>query len=455
MERPSVVSDPTLLRDSPAPTRPGLVRAIGQVQATALVVGIIIGASIFVQPSEITRQVPSITGILLAWTAAGLLSLGGALLCAELSSAYPGTGGVYVFLRNTVSPAVSFLWGWAMFWIMHTGIIAAVAVVNARYVGYFLPLGETGTRLSAVLVVVLLSLVNYFGVRHGSRLQAAFTIVKVAAIVLLVLVGFALGGRVSEHFVGATETAFSGGAFLRAVGAGLFAFGGWHMVTYSAEETHNPTRTLPRALVFGMAIVIVCYLALNLLYLYVLPLDKVVASQRVAADAADALLGSGGASLMAAVVVFSTVGALGGLILAGPRVYFAMAADRVLPAWFAAVHPRYQTPHRAILLQAAWAAALVWTGTYGDLFRRVIYTEWIFFALMALGLILARRRSDYVPQYRVWGYPVLPALFALASLAVVINQVLSDPLDSTIGLLIVLAGWPVYQFFLKPRTGDR
>ncbi|MGH7466633.1 MAG: APC family permease [Longimicrobiales bacterium] len=447
------MNEPPVIAPAPqrAEARP-LARAIGQVQATALVVGIIIGASIFVQPSEITRQVPSLTGILLAWTAAGLLSLMGALLCAELSSAYPGTGGVYVFLRNTISPAVAFLWGWAMFWSMHTGIIAAVAVINARYVGQFLALGENGTRICAVVVIALLSAVNYLGVRHGSRLQATFTIAKVAAIALLVVVGFTLGGRVPEHFVGASSTSISADAFLRAVGAGLFAFGGWHMVTYSAEETHDPTRTLPRALAVGMAIVIVCYLALNTLYLYVLPLDRVIASQRVAADAADVLLGTGGASLMAALVIFSTVGALGGLILAGPRVYFAMAADRVLPAWVAAVHPRFQTPHRAIALQALWAAVLVWTGTYGELFRRVIYTEWIFFALMALGLILARRHAGYTPRYRVWGYPVLPVLFAVASLAVVVNQVLFDPRNSAIGLLMVVAGWPIYKLFFKPRT---
>src|SRR5262245_33925474 len=248
-------------------------RAIGLVRATALVVGIIVGASIFVQPSEITRAVPNVRYILFAWTAAGVLSLAGALICAELASAFPGTGGVYLYLHRTLSPAVAFLWGWAMFWSMHTGIIAAVAVINARYIAHFVPLSDVGIRICAVLVIALLSAVNYFGVRHGSRLQAAFTIVKVAAIVLLVAVGFALGGRVSDHFVGATSSGFAPDAFLRAVGAGLFAFGGWHMVTYAAEETHNPTHTVPRALMLGMGIVILCYLALNTLYLYVLPLD--------------------------------------------------------------------------------------------------------------------------------------------------------------------------------------
>ena len=436
-------------QETSAPRAP-LERAIGQVQATALVVGIIIGASIFVQPSEITREVaPSIPAILLAWTAAGLISLAGALICAELSSAFPGTGGVYVFLRKTISPAAGFLWGWAMFWTMHTGIIAAVAFINARYAAQFLPLGDLGIKIFAVGMIALLSLVNYFGVKHGSRLQAAFTMVKVGAIVLLVLIGFALLGGLPAREAAATGGEVPVSAFLRAVAAGLFAFGGWHMVTYSAEETHEPTRTLPRALVIGMMIVILCYLALNSLYLAVLPIDALIASQRVAADAADALFGSGGGTLMAGLVVFSTIGALGGLILAGPRVYFAMAEDGIWPKWFAAVHPRYQTPHRAILLQGVWACVLLTTGSYRALFTRVIYTEWIFFALMALGLMLARRKPDYAPRYRVWGYPVVPAFFAIAALAVVVNQIASNPVDSAIGLGIVLAGLPLYWWLAR------
>src|SRR5262245_40937679 len=359
-------------------------RAIGLVRATALVVGIIVGASIFVQPSEITRAVPNVRYILFAWTAAGLLSLAGALICAELASAFPGTGGVYLYLHKTLSPAIAFLWGWAMFWSMHTGIISVVAVINARYVGHFVPLNDVGIKVVAVAVIAALSAVNYYGVRQGSALQAAFTIVKIGAIALLVVIGFGLGGRVPEHFVGGSTGEIPVSAFLRAVGAGLFAFGVWHMVTYTAEETKQPTRTLPRALMLGMLIVILTYLALNTLYLYILPLDRVISSQRVAADAADALLGSGGAALLAGLVIFSTIGALAGLILAGPRVYFAMAEDRLIFPWIAALHPRYRTPARAIVLQAIWASVLVATGSYRALFTRVIYTEWIFFALLAV-----------------------------------------------------------------------
>ena len=418
------------------------------VQATALVVGIIVGASIFVQPSEITREIPSIPWIMIAWTAAGLLSLVGALICAELSSAYPGTGGVYVFLRETLSRPVAFLWGWAMFWSMHTGIIAAVATIHARYADQLVPLGPTGVKIYAAAIILIISAINYLGVRQGSRLQAAFTIVKVGAIAVLVVAGFALAGRVATNAPMA-EHPLELDNFLRAVGAGLFAFGGWHMVTYVSEETHEPRRTLPTALFFGMLLVIAIYLALNLLYLTVLPLDQLIASTRVAADAADALIGSGGATLLAILVVFSTFGALGGLILAGPRVYFAMAGDRLIPDRLARIHPRFHTPARAIALQAIWAAVLVITGSYRALFTRVIYTEWIFFALLAIGLLAARRRPSYSPQYRMWGGAFLPAAFAAAGLAVALNAIISDPLNSMVGLGIVMAGLPVYFIYTR------
>jgi APA family basic amino acid/polyamine antiporter len=222
------------------------------------------------------------------------------------------------------------------------------------------------------------------------------------------------------------------------------------MVTYNAEETVEPRRTIPRALAIGVAVVTACYIGMNAVYLYVLPFDTVAASTRVAADAADAVLGSGGGGLMSAVVMFSTFGALIGIILMGPRVYYAMAEDGLLFRWAGAVHPRFHTPHRAILLQAGCAAALVATGTYRALFTRVIYTEWIFFGLMALGLLVLRRRG-VVAAYRAPGGAAVPALFAAASFAIVVNQVIRDPRESLIGLSIVLAGLPVYLLWNRHR----
>jgi APA family basic amino acid/polyamine antiporter len=414
-----------------------------------MVVGIIIGASIFVQPSEIARLVPSVPGVFAVWIVSGLLTLFGALCCAELASAFPRTGGVYVFLKETYSPAVGFLWGWAMFWSMHSGIIAAIAVVFARYVGYFVPLGDTGIRLVAIAAILLLSGINYLGVKQGSALQTIFTLGKVIAIVAILVLVVVLRSPGAGVANAAMSEQISVAKFALAVAAGLFAFGGWHMVTYTAEETRRPERTIPLALVIGTLTVTACYIALNAAYFSALPLDKVASSTRVAADAAEAVIGRRGGATISAVVIFSTFGAVSGIILVGPRVYFAMARDGLLFRWVAAVHPRFQTPHRAIVLQAIWASVLVATGTYRALFTRVIYTEWIFFGLMVLGLFLLRRRSGYAPAYRTWGFPVLPAIFILAAFFIVVNQIVSAPLESLIGLGMVALGLPVYYLWAR------
>ena len=435
----------------PQGTAPALKRSIGLVRATAMVVGTIVGASIFVQPSVITGEMRSVGGVVLAWTLAGVLTLAGALICAELASAYPRSGGVYVFLREAYSPALGFLWGWAMFWSMHSGIIAAIAMVFARFVAYLAPLGggggagsDVGIRAVAITAVFALSAVNYYGVALGSGLQAALTIGKVLAIVAIIVVGFWLGAGLPAHFVAASGGRVSPGGLAAAVSAGLFAFGGWHMVTYTAEETKDPQRTIPRALIVGTLIVTAIYVALNTVYLYVLPFDRVVASTRIAADAGDAVLGRGAGAVMSALVACSAFGALAGIVLTGPRVYFSMARDGLLFRWVGAIHPRYGTPHRAIVLQAVWSAVLVATGTYRALFTRVVFTEWIFFAVMAIGLVLLRSRPGYTPAYRARGFPAAPLVFAGAAAVVAVSQIVAHPRDSAMGLLLVLAGLPVY-----------
>jgi APA family basic amino acid/polyamine antiporter len=229
-----------------------------------------------------------------------------------------------------------------------------------------------------------------------------------------------------------------------AVAAGLFAYGGWHMVTYTAGETVDAARTIPRALLAGTIIVTACYAGLNAIYLRVLPLDAVRASTHVAADAAQALFGAGGAKLVAGLVVISTFGAANGIILVGPRVYYSMARDGLLFDWLGAVHPVSRTPHVALIAQAVIASALAATNTYGTLFSRVVYTEWIFFAAMAWGLIRLRQRRTYRPLYRVPAYPLVPALFIVASLVIVGTQVAASPAGSAVGLGLVLLGLPVY-----------
>jgi APA family basic amino acid/polyamine antiporter len=434
-------------------TAASLTRAIRLPHATAMVVGTIIGASIFVQPSEITGRVPTATGVFAVWLVCGVLTLFGALVSAELASSFPEAGGVYAFLREAFGPWLGFLWAWAMFWTMHTGIIAAIATVFARYMGFFVPLGDAGTKAVAMGAILLLSAVNYVGVKQGSVLQTAFTAGKLLAVAAIIALGFGFGAEAHAEAAARTAAeppgAWGAGDFALALVAGLFAFGGWHMVTYNAEETEDPRRTIPRALLVGTLVVTGCYVALNAVYLYVLSPSVVASSTRVAADAADAVFGRGGGGAMSALVVFSTFGGLSGIVLAGPRVYWAMARDGLLFPWVGAVHTRFHTPHRAILLQGAWACLLVGTGTYRALFTRVVYTEWIFFGLMAVGLVLLRRRGGVGPGWRMWGYPWVPLVFAVSAFGIVAAQVAAEPAESLAGLGLVLAGLPVYHLWAR------
>ena len=451
---------------------PDLLRSIKLPHATAMVVGIIVGASIFTQPSEITRLVPTGLGVVLVWLVAGSLTLCGALVCAELASVFPHTGGVYVFLKEIFSPILGFLWGWAMFWSVHSGILAAIAVVLARYVGQFVQLSEVAVRVVAIVAILLLSAVNFVGVKLGSAVQLALTVAKLAAIALIVVLLFWFGGNIrpSTDISGqAPSTGISGQvlsiqaartsavdwrSYGLAIAAGLFAFGGWHIVTYAAGETDNPERTIPRALMFGTLIVTACYVLLNAGYLYVLPLSEIANSNRVAAEAMGRVLGPGAGGAIAVLVVFSALGALNGIILAGPRVYYAMAHDGLTFRWMGRIHPRFQTPHLALVAQALWSSMLVATNSYRRLFNRVVYTEWLFFALLAAGLFILRRRPDYKPAFLAWGYPVLPIIFIVASMGIVLSQCVANPRDTALGLGLLLLGVPVYFVWSRRLTGE-
>ncbi len=425
---------------------------MGLAPVSAIVVGTMIGASIFVQPTEIARQVPSVGGTLLVWLAAGILTMCGALVCAELTAAFPQSGGVYVFLREGISPLAAFLWGWSMFWSAHTGIISASAVVLARYVAYFAPMGEAGIRATACVAILLVSAVNYAGVKQGGRLQSTVTFAKLAAIVILLVLAAFLGkpAHASPAAPSATPGFFSLPMVL-AIGAGLFAYGGWHQATYTAEETRDPERTIPMALFFGTLIVTACYFALNFAYFYLLPVDKVIASTHVAADAAEAIFAGGGGTragtAVSLLVLVSSVGVLNGVILAGPRVYLQMSREGLLFPAAGKIHPRFHTPYIAIVLQAAWACVLAATGTYRDLFTRVVYTEWLFFAFMTIAMFRLRRRPDYQPAYRAWS--VVPWFFIAGCVIVVGGHIAAQPRQCLEGFLFVLAGWPVYHFWAR------
>jgi basic amino acid/polyamine antiporter, APA family len=338
-----------------------------------------------------------------------------------------------------------------MFWSMHSGIIAAIAMVFGRYFATIVPLGDLGIRLVAVAGILVLSAINYLGVRPGSSVQTGLTIAKVAAIGVLLVLLFAAGTPRLPAALGAVEPR----AFLRALVAGLFAFGGWHMVTYAAEETREAERTIPRALMLGTAVVVVTYLALNSAYLLVLPFDRVLTSTHIAFDATEATAGPAAASAISILVIVSSFGAMSGIILAGPRVYYAMAEDRLLFGWMGAIHSRHRTPHVAISMQAIWSSVLVLTGTYGVIVSRVVYTEWIFFGALAVGTIGLRRTRAYAPAFRAGGFPIVPVAFALVCLAIVVNQIATDPRESLTGLALVAAGLPVYYFWSRAHARDR
>ena len=417
---------------------------MGLTAATSMVVGIIVGASIFVQPSEVTRLVPNRSGVILAWLVSGVLTLCAALVCAELSRLFPQTGGVYVFLKQIYSPALGFLWGWTMFFVMHAGILAAIAVVLARYAGYFFGFGDLGVRLLAMAAILLVSVIQYLGVKPGSAVQVTLTAAKVCAIALLCGVIFTQGTAAHHSVSASLDQPIHFASFGLAVAAGLFAFGGWHMVSYSAGETRNPERTIPRALVLGVFIVTACYTLLNAAYLYVMPLSSVATSTRVAADAMERVLGPAGGKAITVVIIVSALGSLNGIALAGPRVYYAMAQDGLAFRWMGALHPQRQTPYLAIAAQAVWTCILATTNSYRALFSRVIYTEWLFFALLAAGIFLLYHRGNYAPKFLAFAFPLVPAVSFLTSAAIAVNQIWAAPRDSFIGLGLLLLGLPVY-----------
>jgi len=432
-----------------------LQRTMGLAAAASMVVGIIVGVSIFVQPSEVTRLATSQRGAALVWLVSGVLTLCAALVCAELAWLFPETGGVYVFLKRIYSPALGFLWGWGMITVMHTGILSAIAVVLGRYAAAFFGWGEVGVRTLAVAAILVVSLVQYMGVKLGSAVQVALTAAKLAAIAVICALLFVLGG--AAHHALPTEPAqpVALTKFGLAVAAGLFSYGGFHMLTYTAGEVRDPQRTIPRALVLGVLIVTACYTLLNAAYLFVMPLSAVAQSTRVAADAASRVLGPQSSAAITLVIIVSALGALNGIALAGPRVYYAMAQDGLAFRWMAALHPVRRTPHLAIAAQAVWASALAMTNSYRALFTRVVYTEWLFFALLAAGIFVLHRRGEYQPKFLRAAYPLLPAVSLVTSAAIAGNQIWAAPRDSALGLGLILLGLPVYFVWSHRNTIKR
>jgi len=445
-------------RGEAGPSHRELPRVLGFTSVVGILVGTVIGSGIFVAPNRIAALVESPQLILAVWVVGGVLSFFGALAFAELGAAFPQAGGMYVYLREGYGRLVAFLFGWTLFLVIDSGAIATLSVAfSARYLPYFVPgITPLGSKLVALALIALLVGVNILGVRYGALLQNALMFVKFGAIVAVsvVVALFATGN--AANFTEPAPAAWSGGLvanFGAALVLSLWAYKGWEAVSFSSGEIKRPERNMPLGLLVGTAAVIVLYLATNLAYLYVFPAGAVARSSRIAADVMLAAIGPAGATIIAAVILFSISGAANGNVLTAPRVFFAMARDGLFFKSFAELHPKLLTPHVSILATGAWAAVLSATGTFEQLATYVVFGQWIFFGLtVAAVMVLRRTRPDLPRPYRTWGYPVTPVVFVLAAVYISASTLVTQPVNALAGLGIIAAGVPAYLYWQRKRA---
>jgi len=451
----------------------GLVRALGLGSAVLFVMGSVIGSGIFLTTGTMADALPSPSLLLVAWFAGGVIALTGGLTYAELGAMYPRSGGVYVYLREAFGPLLAFLYGWAALLIFFSGGIAAVSVGFADYVSYFVPalspsrvlwsvptpIGAwvvSAAQIVAVACIAVQAWVNYIGVRSGNGVNVVVTIAKVAGLAALPIMAL-LWTQTSPAWTPVVPAvARPLAAFGVAMIAVLWANDAWYCVTWIAGEMKNPQRDLPRALLIGISLLTLVYLAVNVAYLYALPLDQLRGVSRVGEQAATAMVGTPGARFVALTVVVSTFGCNVAAILAGARLLFAMARDGVFLQAAARVHPVYKTPHVAVVALASWAALLALSGSYQQLFTYVAFASSLLHTIGAFGVFrLRRRRPDLPRPYRVWAYPVVPIIFIVSSGAFVINTLIERPTESLAGLAFLALGVPFYWWSSRKNAVER
>src|SRR6202521_3138885 len=449
--------------------RPELARDLGVSHAGAIVVGTIIGSGIFLVPAEMMQAVGSAKLVYLAWLVGGLLSFFGALTYAELGAMKPQAGGEYVYVRDGYGPLAGFLYAWTWFVIAKPASIATVVTGLVRILGTFsafsffsgnviaAPLAVTWGQVVAIAAAILISMLNYIGVKKAGEFQLLFTLVKIAIIVGIVVVCFRGGGAVGGGWVNFAGS-FSGAkgsvtGFVAALVAALWAYDGWNDLNMVAGEVKQPERNIPIALIAGVATVGVLYVLVNAGVQYVLPANIIAASPRPASDAVALVMGRLGASIVSAGMAISMLVTLNGSIMSGARVPYAVARDGYFFSALADVHPRFHTPSGAIILQAALSILLLLLGgNFRQLFSLAIFAEWLFYMIAGSTVFVFRRRDPDTPRpYRTWGYPVVPMLFVLAS-AVLLYYTFTDNLrNSALGVMVILAGVPIFYGFTRRR----
>jgi APA family basic amino acid/polyamine antiporter len=490
-----------------------LVKGLGLTSATTLVMGSMIGSGIFIVSAEISRLVDSPALLIAAWLITGFMTVTGALAYGELAAMMPRAGGQYVYLRESLGPIWGFLYGWTLFLVIQTGTIAAVGVAFGKFLGYFFPgvssanwiwhiakvppipigpmvlgnmdVGLNTQNLAGILVVIVLTIVNVFGVKTGAAVQNVFTIAKTSALLGVVLLGFAVGRNAialnanfgdfwrhaslsAQHAVqvgvdGPTALVSTLTILAVAQVGSLFSADAWNNVTFTAGEVKNPKRNLPLSLVLGTGTVIFLYIAANFVYLNVLPLDgsaagqtvlergiKFAAEDRVGTAVMWQMFGKTGAALMAIAIMISTFGCCNGLIMAGARVYYAMAKDGLFFKRVASLHPQYKTPAVSLVVQGVWTCLLCLSGSYGQLLDYIIFAVLVFYILTIAGLFVLRRtRPDAERPYKALGYPVLPAIYIVMALFIDVVLLRYKPQYTWPGLIIVLLGIPVYWMWKR------
>ena len=439
-----------------------LVRAIGVRGATLLVITNVIGSAIFLTPGVMAARLPSEALLLAAWVAGGVIALCGGLTYAEMGAMYPRSGGLYVFLEEAYGPLIAFLFGWMSMLVVLTGSAATVAVGFAEYFSYFFPSLSMSHQLLAIPMpwgawtisagkvvaatsLLALGAVNYVGIESGNRLQATLTVIKIVALAAIVIIAVALAPSAPSLRPVLPDAPHPAAAFGVVMIAVMWAYEGWYYVPFCAGEIKDARRTVPIALIAGIVSLIAIYLAVNLAYMFALPLDQIRGVDRIAEKAMSAILGSTGARFVAATVVVSTLGCNAAATIAMSRACYAMAVDGQFFRSAAAVHPKFRTPHVAIVMTCVWSALLTLTGTYEQLFTWVTFASVAFGVLGGLAIFRLRRSKPGIDRpYRVWGYPFVPALFVGGLAVLVVNTVVERPTESIIGVAIVALGLPVY-----------
>ncbi len=445
-----------------------LVKGLGLIDATTLVMGSMIGSGIFIVSADVARQVQSPGLLILTWIVTAALTIIAALSYGELAAAMPQAGGQYVYLREAFGPLYGFLYGWTLFLVIQTGTIAAVAVAFAKYAGVFFPsvsttnhiLGPVTTQqLVAIVITLLLTAINTRGIRTGAIVQNVFTFAKTAALLALVILGFALGRNpqaVASNFTGFWRNADWGINTVRLIGVAmvgtLFSSDAWNNVTFTAGEVRNPKRNLPLSLALGVGIVSLLYLACNFVYLNVLTLQQIQTApeDRVATAVVSVMFGPIAVQLMAGAIMVSTFGCVNGLILSGARVYYTMAQDGLFFRKAGDLNKGTHAPVFALIIQCGWAVLLTLSGQYNDLLDYVIFAVLLFYILTIAGLFVLRRtRPDMERPYRAIGYPVLPAIYIAAGVIIEVLLLIYKPNYTFPGLAIVLLGIPVFYLWRR------